>query len=297
MSVDARGVIAGTLTLAALLVGVGRTAGAASHDAKLLHDNLNAQFSTWLWKDANVKPVRESIPSQIDVWTGKPEFPASTTRRWVFKVPEVSLGDRTGPAQKAPTELLRAYVTADGKQALESVPEASREETRRVLIANADAQIDDKPVPSKPTQPPTPIVSPTKWLPLASEQCLVPGRYYLCSPLASTALAEAIENDISPYELYWSGYFDRAVSRFRVITAAHPDDAVAWYFQAIAELATGDSVTAQSTLQKAAATEARMKSTRDVSFALVRVQGPVRVWVEAARRAVANQPAPSLTVR
>lgn len=325
MRFDARGVIARTLALATLVVGAGRTAGGAAQDARLLHENLNAQFSSWLGISDHTEPYRAAIPTEIDVRSGRLEFPAPMTPRWVLKIPQVRLGDRKEPALNALRELLRTYLTADGRQALESVPENLREETLKELIANADVQIDDGNASPKVNPPPLPIVQATEFPPLASEQSLshggsypafpsgqvlgnsiqeagpvaeyVPTSYRISSPLTAAPLPGAIESHVNPYELYWSGNVYGAASQFRVVTASNPEDATAWYFQALAELAVGDPITAQSTLRKAAATEARMKSSRQVSFALTRIQGPVRDWVEAARRAPATQPVQTLTAR
>ncbi len=329
MSVNVRFMIAGTMAMAVLMAGAIRSDGAEPADLEKLHQELNAQLQNWLKTSANGQSFRDALPAEIDLMKGNLEFPTPTAPRWVFKLPNVNLGPRKGPAQTTLTELLKSYLTAAGQQALDTVPDADREKVLNELVANAGAEIVDQtgstagykvnpggglmPPGQVFTTPMPPALSPSSVskapVSMASPQSpgLFPSGQGVMSQAPCTCYTMnatptvfqgwtptttyvVVDSRLNPYELFWSGQFGSAQSKFRALTASDPDDSTALYFQALAELATSNQIAAQTTLQRAAATEARTNASRQVSTALVRIQGPARDWIEAARRSPSPLP-------
>jgi hypothetical protein len=109
-----------------------------------------------------------------------------------------------------------------------------------------------------------------------------------CTAVPVTPLVVTIQNAEQHlsrgYQMYWSGDRLCALQEFRAVTAADPDNAIAWYYRALSELAACDAAGAQASLQNAAATEMRVGSSLAVSQSLARLQGPLRYWVEETRQ-------------
>jgi hypothetical protein len=79
------------------------------------------------------------------------------------------------------------------------------------------------------------------------------------------------------YLLYWDGHYSEALAWLRGATAQPEADARAWYYRGLAELNLGDQASASASFDRAARLQAAgMPSSREVSLALVRLQGPLR---------------------
>jgi hypothetical protein len=83
--------------------------------------------------------------------------------------------------------------------------------------------------------------------------------------------------------LFWRGDYRRSAEAFRVAAYHAPDDAVSCYFLALCEYHAGARADAEKSLAQATVLEAD-KPASDLGRLLERVQGPVRTWLEDARR-------------
>jgi tetratricopeptide (TPR) repeat protein len=86
------------------------------------------------------------------------------------------------------------------------------------------------------------------------------------------------------YDLYCSGQPQEALTAFQKAIEFSDGDARIMYFKGLTELALGDEAAAQSSIGQAARLENRsMPDTHTVGLALVRIQGPVRRYIEQIR--------------
>jgi hypothetical protein len=231
-----------------------------------------------------VAEVQREVP-EIDLGQNKGQltFPTPRSILWRIALPDVTLGQRKPAAEESLKKVLLAYLNSAGGQALESVPANERAGLLEALKNSASVQIDDK--PASPSSVPGPVVTPTKGLPSAqaSSQSGAMGSNPVGAKSAWTQ--RDFESEMNRgLESYWAGDTASALERFRTITTRQPDQSPAWYFQALCQQAMGDQGGAEWSLRQAARNEALTNSTREVSQALVRVQGPTRNWIEATRR-------------
>jgi hypothetical protein len=272
---------------ALILVVLGWGRGAVAMQDDQVRRALSANLTSWLKNEQNWAAYRGAIPPEISVAQGVLEFPESWTPVWVFRVPNVSLGARKAPAREALASMLKAYLMAGGGQALESIaPEAEQKRRLQELIAKARVRIEDQREDGGERRP---TLASAQYV-VSWPQCGVVGTggWVVTSPILpelgpiTPQTAELHFN--RGYELYWSGDRLGARREFRAVTGTQPDNALAWYYQALAERDVGDWTAADGSLRSASASEARMGTSREVSLALVRVQGPVRLWIEESRR-------------
>jgi len=84
------------------------------------------------------------------------------------------------------------------------------------------------------------------------------------------------------YELYWSGQYSEARAAFQRALDFSEGDARFWFYKGLCDLALRDSKSADSSFSEGARLQSRnMPDPRTVGVALVRVQGPVRRYVNA----------------
>jgi hypothetical protein len=244
---------------------------------------MDREFRGWLGEARNVGEVQREVP-EIDLRTnkGQLEFPTPRSVRWRLPLPEVTLGARKPEAEQSLKKLLETYLRVAGGQALEpGVPRNEQEALLRDLRSNPTVQIDDKPPAPQQPQQGTPSGQ------VASPQAS--GQSWVMSYGPAGGMPAWTQSDIDQemgrgLESYWSGDTTSALQHFRTVTMVQPDKSAAWYYEALCELAMGDQIGADRSLRQAAQHEARTNATQEVSQALVRVQGPARNWLEAARR-------------
>jgi tetratricopeptide (TPR) repeat protein len=87
------------------------------------------------------------------------------------------------------------------------------------------------------------------------------------------------------YDLYFGGQHQEALKEFqKAIEFSDGDDARLVYYKGLAELALGDTSSAESSFGRAARLESGSKSdAQTVGSALVRIQGPIRRYIEQIR--------------
>jgi hypothetical protein len=134
--------------------------------------------------------------------------------------------------------------------------------------------------------------------PTESADPLIPPDPTLDTPevaLRPVSLTQEPQIERSPAEsfsvgqtLYWAGRFHEAAREFTAATVAEPGDAKYLYFTALAQAKAGRSIAAGQTLALAIEVE-RSAPLGNWGQIMGRVQGPERLWLEAARSRLRQQ--------
>ena len=95
---------------------------------------------------------------------------------------------------------------------------------------------------------------------------------------------------------YFNGRYQEAIMSFNSAIAENPNDARAFYFRGLAEMASGDTYSADSDFQQGASLETSSNKGRSslVNRSLERIQGTTRIRLEKFRGNIMSTPASAI---
>lgn len=282
-----------------------------------VQNKMRTEFAGWIATDSNIKSdYKLKIPSEIDLKSGVLEFSSATSAvpTWVFKLPDVSLGERKATTLAALQGMFNDYTGKSVGQALSPID--GEDQQKRILKdiqEKATVRIDDKQAGSGSSPQTTPslqtfaspqtLASPQSWIPVSTTSATAPLRVVATrSNPGTSGLAvsrgELLKGKVAAdwerlfnagYGEFRSGRFEEAAEYFAASSEVG-DDPRAWNFLALSLLMKSDSASAQDAARYAAAlTYTRPSYAEKVGMSLLDVNGPLRDRLWEMQKGI-NQP-------